>query len=191
MNATKRGDKASSRCPSSDPQGQASAPVLPFVVVLREDRHGGLSLQTIAPAPREPPCRRPRNRLFQRSLEGVVEKVPKRGCCPPIKSVHRHSGNQCRPRREGLIAGMTNENFSANGKLPCRGRIHATRPFCLSTTGRIYAAPTHPSPRRNPTAVIPTLRGLFQQTIEGRASRGGKTDPKGLLKKSSHLPHPE
>ena len=26
------------------------------------------------------------------------------------------------------FAGMTNENFSANGKLPCRGRIHATHP---------------------------------------------------------------
>ena len=57
---------------------------------------------------------------------------------------------------------------SSGGSLVCRGRIYATRPFCLPTTGRIYAAPTLPSARRNPIAVIPILRGLFQQPPQSR-----------------------
>ena len=46
----------------------------------------------------------------------------------------------------------------------CRGRIYASLVFRRPATGRMYAAPTLPSARRNPIAVI---AGVFQQTLKG------------------------
>ena len=99
------------------------------------------------------------------------------------------------PPDKGLL-----KNPSSGGSLLCRGRIYATRPFCLPTTGRIYAAPTLPSARRNPIAVIPILRGLFQQTLVGpfanrpygeeirRSSESRRTRHKPLQRKPPHPP---
>ena len=45
--------------------------------------------------------------------------------------------------------------------------IYATRPFSPPIMGRIYAAPTLPSTRWYPFAVIPALQGFFNNPLKG------------------------
>ena len=73
--------------------------------------------------------------LLKKSDKGgmAVVGTTLRGC--PLRDgcrQDRHGGLSLRDDAVLAVipakAGMTNENFSANGKLPCRGRIHATHP---------------------------------------------------------------